>query len=155
MQSCNPNRSAFLNANLTISLPSAMPAALDGLGIITSIARPRGCQGSASGRTPPMFLISGNAALMLRAAKIVLTCRPRSSATPTGSSFGALRLTTRHRDALDAGAISPGFALTLDNAHYDDGGLVAATCMQHGAASATDSARSRLATASPLPPFEK
>src|ERR1700755_2234897 len=152
MQSCSENLSAFFSANETISLPSAMPAALDGLGIITSIARPRGCHGSASGRTPPMFLISGNAALMLRAAKIVLTCRPRSSATPTGSSFGGLRLPTRHRDALDAGAMSPGSALTLDNAHVDDVGAVAVTCKRHGAAPATESARSGLATASPRPP---
>ncbi|HWF69110.1 MAG TPA: hypothetical protein VG187_06010, partial [Mycobacterium sp.] len=59
---------------------------------------------------------------------------------PTGSTRGASRLTTRHRDALDAGAISPGPALTLDSVH-DDAAAAAMTCTQHGAASpATESA---------------
>src|ERR1700736_4350015 len=133
MASCNANRLAFLSAKATISFPSAMPAALLGLGIITSIAKPCGCHLSASGRTPPMLLISGNAALILRAAKIVLTWRPRSGATPTASRRGTSRLTTRHRDALDADAISPGPALTPDKAHDDGACAAAATSKQHGA----------------------
>src|ERR1700722_12028269 len=132
MQSCNANRSAFLNANLTISLPSAMPAALDGLGIITSIARPRGCHGSASGRTPPMLLISGNAALMLRAAKIVLTCRPCSGAISATSSRGASLVTTRHLDPRDAGADSAGPAFTLDWVHDVVPDAPVATCNEPG-----------------------
>ena len=61
------------SANATIRFPSAMPAAEAGLGIITSSARPSGCHLNESGRTPPMFWISGNNALMLRAARMVLT----------------------------------------------------------------------------------
>src|SRR5271163_2198820 len=121
MASCNENRLAFLSANATTSLPSAIPAALLGLGIITSIAKPCGCHLSASGRTPPMLLISGNAALMLRAARIVLTCRPRSAATSATRSRAASLATTRHLDARDAGAISPAVApaCTADGAHDD------------------------------------
>jgi hypothetical protein len=156
MASCNPNRLAFLSANATISFPSAMPAAVPGLGIITSSARPCGCHLSESGRTPPMLLISGNAALILRAARIVLTCRPRSGATPTDSSCGASRLTTRHRDALDADTISPGPELTLDKAHDDGVGAATVICDQHGATSpATESAAPRAATGWALPPTAK
>lgn len=100
MASCSANRSALRSANCTMALPSAMPAALLGLGIITSIASPSGCQRSASGRTPPISTISGKAALTARAARMVLTCRPRSLATPTGSGRGIWASgTTRHRDA--------------------------------------------------------
>src|ERR1700733_4774939 len=141
MQSCNENLSAFLSANETISLPSAIPAALDGLGIITSMAKPSGCHLSVSGRTPPMFLISGNTALIVRAARIVLTWRPRSGAIPTGNSCGTFLATTRHRDALDAGSTSPRPALTLDAAHDDGVAAAAVTCTQHGpGAPATESA---------------
>src|ERR1700751_5261646 len=144
MQSCNANRSAFFSANATISLPSAIPAALLGLGIITSIAKPRGCHGFASGRTPPMFLISGKTALIVRAAKIVLTCRPCSGARPTGSSCGTYFGTTRHREALDAACSSPGPAFTVDGAHDDEAGAAAITWTQHGsAAPATESASLR------------
>src|ERR1700722_10137710 len=141
MASCNANRLAFLSANATTSFPSAMPAALEGLGIITSSAKPWGCHLSESGRTPPMFLISGNTALIVRAARIVLTWRPRSGAIPTGNSCGTFLATTRHRDALDAGSTSPRPALTLDAAHDDGVAAAAVTCTQHGAAApATESA---------------
>src|SRR5882757_7648442 len=119
MQSCSENLSAFLSANATISLPSAMPAALDGLGIITSRAKPRGCHGRESGRTPPMLLISGNTALMVRAARMVLTCRPCSGAISAIRTCGAFLEATCHRDARDAGAVSAGapLACTSDAAH--------------------------------------
>src|ERR1700684_972133 len=118
-----------------------MPAALDGLGIMMSIAKPRGCHGRLSGRTPPMLLISGNAAVMLRAARIVLTCRPRSGAISATRRRGASVVATRHLAARDAGAVSPALACTADSAHADAVGAAAASCTQHPAASsATESA---------------
>ena len=104
-----------------------------------------------------MLLISGNAALILRAANIVLTCRPRSGATPTGNVRGASRSTTRHLDALDAGTVSPGPELmlvcTLDGAHGDGLDATAVTCKQHGAtSSASESASPRGAIGWALPP---
>src|ERR1700679_452746 len=140
MQSCNENLSAFLSANETIWLPSAIPAALDGLGIITSIAKPSGCHLSASGRTPPMLWISGNTALMVRAARIVLTCSPRSGATSAIRTCGAFLEATCHRDARDAGAVSAGapVAGTADAAHADVVGAAAVICRwQHGASATT------------------
>src|ERR1700735_2098925 len=119
MQSCNENLAAFLSANETIWLPSAIPAALEGLGIITSIAKPWGCHLSASGLTPPMFLISGNTALMVRAARMVLTWRPCSGATSEIRTCGTFFEATCHRDARDAGPVSTGppLACTADAAH--------------------------------------
>src|SRR5882757_3523204 len=84
-----------------------MPSGVPGLGMIMSSAKPLGCHGSGSGRTPPISSISGNAALILRAAKMVLTCRPLSGATPTGN----VRSTVRH---LDAETNWPGAELELD-----------------------------------------
>jgi hypothetical protein len=92
-----------------------------------------------------MFVISGNTALITRDAKIVLTCRPRSEARPTGSICGTYFGTARQRDALDAGAVSPGSTLTLEKAHDDAAGAEAATWTQHGAAApATESASLRV-----------
>src|SRR3984957_17457929 len=140
MQSCNENLSAFLSANETIWLPSAIPAALDGLGIITSIAKPSGCHLSASGRTPPMLWISGNTALMVRAARIVLTCRPRSGATSAIRTCGAFLEATCHRDARDAGAVSAGApgACPSDAAPPPVlGGAAPCVRRQHGASATT------------------
>ncbi|HXY64904.1 MAG TPA: hypothetical protein VEI45_11280, partial [Mycobacterium sp.] len=61
-------------------------------------------------------------------------------ATPTGNSCGTYFGTTRHRDARDADAISPGPELTPDKAHDDVVGAAAVTCTRHGGASATESA---------------
>jgi len=79
-----------------------------------------------------MLLISGNAALMLRAAKIVLTCRPRSGAIPTGSTRGASLATTRHLDARDAGAVSAGPEFTLDWVHEAVPDAPVVTCKEPG-----------------------
>ena len=49
-----------------------------------------------------MFLISGNTALIVRAARMVLTCRPCSGATSAISTCGAFLEATCHRDARDA-----------------------------------------------------
>src|ERR1700761_7164145 len=63
-----------------------MPSGELWFGIITSIANPLGCHLNASWRYPPMVVICGNSRLMALAAQIVLTCRPLSGATPTGSA---------------------------------------------------------------------
>src|ERR1700722_6752406 len=142
MQSCNENLAAFLSANETIWLPSAIPAALDGLGIITSIAKPWGCPLRTSGRTPPMFLISGNTALMVRAARMVLTCRPCSGTISAIRTCGAFLEATCHRDARDAGAVSAGapLAVTADSAHAAVVGAAAVICRWQHDVSATTSA---------------
>ncbi len=74
---------------------------------------------------------------MLRAAKMVLTCRPCSGATPTGNKRGISRSTTRHLD----GDTWPGAEITLDcslnGADEDAIGAAPTISMQHGATSST------------------
>ncbi len=129
MASCNENRFVFLSANATISFPSASAGGTGGVGDHHVDRQTLGMPSERrSGRTPPMLLISGNAAVMLRAARIVLTCRPRSGAISATSSRGASLATTRHLDPRDAAAVSDGPEFTLDWVHDAVLGAAVVTC---------------------------
>ena len=80
---------------------------------------------------------------MLRAVRIVLTCRPRSGATPAGN----VRLTTRHLDA-DTSDTEDGFALAWTIVRSASGAVAgdATISTQHGAAGASATAGTCSAT---------
>ena len=88
-----------------------------------------------------MLWISGNAALTLRAARIVLTCSPRSGAISATRSRGASFATTRHLDPRDAAAVSDGPEFRLDWVHEAVPGAAVVTCNEPGPGpSATEAA---------------